>query len=85
MVIIIKKKTSQISNPIFILQIQGQINIAKAQYCYLIVYINDETPLFVEKIEKDLELWEWMLPILKDFYFEHMLPELAKKRLKSNF
>jgi hypothetical protein len=37
--------------------------------------------IFIERIFKDKDLWERkMVPKLKDFYFSHMLPELAVPR-----
>lgn len=63
-------------------QIQGQLNVTGRQFCYFVVYINDNVELFVEKIEKDNDLWEsYMLPKLVRFYRECVAREIITKRI----
>lgn len=61
------------------------MNITKFNECFLIVYVNDNIPIFVEKIVRDKKLWyENMLPILKQFYKECIAPEIVRGNLKKN-
>ncbi|CAG9765790.1 unnamed protein product [Ceutorhynchus assimilis] len=58
-------------------QVQGQLAIANAKICYFIVW----TPLgiAVEEIEQD-DFWtNVMLPKLKSFYLDQMLPEIVEE------
>ncbi|XP_060589163.1 uncharacterized protein LOC132744460 [Ruditapes philippinarum] len=62
-------------------QIQGQLNILDYDWCDLVVRRINPNDIFIERIFKDKDLWERkMVPKLKDFYFSHMLPELAVPR-----
>lgn len=63
-------------------QIQGQLNVTGRQFCYFVVYVNDNVELFIEKIEKDEDLWEsFMLPKLSRFYRECIAREIVTKRI----
>ncbi|XP_072389723.1 uncharacterized protein [Diabrotica undecimpunctata] len=55
-------------------QVQGQLAIAQKKYCYFIVW----TPMgfIVDKIEAKPEFWKQILPKLKNFYIENMLPRI---------
>ncbi|CAG9762672.1 unnamed protein product [Ceutorhynchus assimilis] len=60
-------------------QIQGQLHITKRKYCNFLVW----TPLgfLVQKIERDDLFWEEkMEPLLKQFYFKCLLPEIIDPR-----
>ncbi|KAF5274797.1 hypothetical protein FQR65_LT00380 [Abscondita terminalis] len=62
-------------------QVQGQLNVSNKNYCYFIVYVDDKTELFVEKINKDQQLWSnVMLPPLIKFYKENVVPEIIQRR-----
>nr|CAD7435528.1 unnamed protein product [Timema monikensis] len=36
-----------------VLKVQGQLHIAQVDKCYLVVLIDEKTPLFIEEIKKD--------------------------------
>ncbi|KAK5640569.1 hypothetical protein RI129_011380 [Pyrocoelia pectoralis] len=57
-------------------QVQGQLAITGANYCYFVVW----TPsgLIVDKIEKNISFWENNVPKLKDFYLNVMAREILK-------
>lgn len=60
-------------------QVQGQIHISDRKYCIFVLW----TPLgvYTENIPKDEELWiKYMLPKLKNFYFDCLLPEIVDPR-----
>ncbi|KAI4456610.1 exonuclease phage-type/recb c-terminal domain-containing protein [Holotrichia oblita] len=64
-------------------QIQGQLNICNKNYCYFVVYVNDEEPLFIERIERNRMLWKnVMVPKLQMFYKNFVLPEIINKKAK---
>lgn len=64
------------------LQIQGQLNISKRDYCYFIVYVDDKTDLFIEKIYRDIVVWDTkMVPKLIKFYKENVAPEIVRRRV----
>jgi hypothetical protein len=58
-------------------QVQGQLLITSRQFCYFIIW----TPkgMILEKIETDPDFHERMLPKLKPFYLEHLLPALIQR------
>ncbi|KAF2899578.1 hypothetical protein ILUMI_06598 [Ignelater luminosus] len=67
------------------LQIQGPLNITKREKCYLMVYVNDNIPIFVEEIRKDVLFSQHkMLPTLTNFYEQCIAPELVRGNLKYN-
>lgn len=67
-------------NHAYAFQIQGQLNITKRSVCYFVVWSPKQ--VIVTKIFRDKELWERkMLPKLKMFYFEALLPELIDSRV----
>lgn len=63
-------------------QIQGQLQITERKYCIFIVW----TPkgLAYEKIEKDNDFWNSVVPKLEEFYFKCILPEIIDPRLPRN-
>lgn len=62
-------------------QIQGQLHIANKNLCLFAVWTGDEFPLKVVKVFRDDAFWqEKMLPKLKTFYFNCILPELIDPR-----
>jgi len=60
-------------------QVQGQLAISNRKYCIFIAATNLDK--FVEKIYPDAELWDKMLPKLKRFYHECLLPEIIDPRI----
>ncbi|CAH1141268.1 unnamed protein product [Phyllotreta striolata] len=58
-------------------QVQGQLFVTGRTYCYFVIW----TPkgLLYEKILRDEQLWNKMLPKLEEFYFDHLLPALLKE------
>ncbi|XP_054265988.1 uncharacterized protein LOC128988593 [Macrosteles quadrilineatus] len=65
----------------YFFQIQGQLNVTGRKWCDLIVYTAIKQ-LFIERIYIDSELWrQVMLPKLKRFYMDCMLPEIADSRI----
>lgn len=61
-------------------QIQGQLAIANREFCDLVVYADKD--MHIERIPRDVATWEGvMLPKLKQFYLECLLPELANPRV----
>ncbi|KAF5278270.1 hypothetical protein FQR65_LT15704 [Abscondita terminalis] len=68
------------TNHSFYYQIQGQLNICRRNYCDFIIYSDND--FHIERINKDVRLWkDQMLPKLKQFYFELMLPEIVDGRI----
>lgn len=61
-------------NDKYYLQVQGQLFVTGRESCYFVIW----TPhgIIYEKIYRDEACWERMLPKLKEFYFEHMLPKI---------
>lgn len=62
-------------------QIQGQLEIADKEYCYLVTW----TPagIIYIKIQRDREFFQnEMLPKLLSFYFNALLPEIVDSRKK---
>lgn len=56
-------------------QVQGQLNITQRKYCIIVFWT--KKGLKTEQIFKDDTFWnEEMLPRLKKFYFNYLLPEL---------
>ncbi|XP_072375400.1 uncharacterized protein [Diabrotica undecimpunctata] len=69
-------------NHYYMYQIQGQLNIARKDYCYFVVYVNDTEPLFIEKIERDEELWARMIEKLNSFFYKCFLPKMVDRNKK---
>lgn len=74
-------------------QIQGQLHISGREYCIFAVWtgladqqFQDKADLgkflYTENIWYDPEFFNKMLPILKEFYFEWLLPEIVDSRYK---
>ncbi|XP_063234908.1 uncharacterized protein LOC134537900 isoform X3 [Bacillus rossius redtenbacheri] len=62
-------------------QVQGQLNISGRRYCDFVVLT--ENDFFVERIEKDENLWmNVMMPKLQKFYINCVLPEIVDSRIK---
>lgn len=60
-------------------QVQGQMGVTRTQWCDFVVFVGDNTPLFVERIEADRKLWtSTILPTLQQFYTAHALPYLRR-------
>ena len=59
-------------------QAQGQLSVAEVQWCDFVVW----TPsgMEIQRIYRDTDFWNDILPILSRFYFEHMLPCLVAER-----
>ena len=67
----------------FYYHIQAQLNITKRQFCYFVVQSCNDQPQHIEKIEIDKSFWSnVMLPKLKNFYMNCMLPEIIDSRIK---
>ena len=65
----------------FYFQIQAQLAICNKNWCDLIVRCTNPYGIHIERITRDKHLWENdMLPKLKWFYYEALLPELAMPR-----
>lgn len=66
-------------------QIQGQLNICEREYCLFAIWTSPTSPLYVEKIYRDINLWnEKMVPKLTKFYAEFLLPEILDSRVARN-
>lgn len=64
-------------------QVQGQMNITGRSFCDFVVLT--EKDFFTERIFRDLNLWtNSMLPKLRTFYLQCMLPEIVDSRIKRN-
>lgn len=64
-------------------QVQGQLHITQRQMCYFVVFINVETPLFIERIYQDDSFWnDSMINKLATFYNKCILPEIIRGNLK---
>ncbi|XP_039290407.1 uncharacterized protein LOC111056373 [Nilaparvata lugens] len=61
-------------------QVQGQLNITNRQWCDFVVFTR-KGELFVERIERDQCFWRKVLPKLKKFYLECIVPEIVDSRL----
>lgn len=58
-------------------QIQGQLNVTGASKCYFIIFTKKW--MSVEEIDRDSDFWrEKMIPQLKKFYEEALLPEIVQ-------
>ncbi|XP_071652583.1 uncharacterized protein [Temnothorax longispinosus] len=67
----------------FFYQVQGQLNITQREYCIFAVW----TPksMKIVRVNRDNAFWETnMLPLLKRFYHDSMLPEILDSRHKRN-
>ena len=60
-------------------QIQGQLAIARLTHCNLIIYTLKG--ILVVPVQFDEELWERMVGKLKNFFLEHMVPELLSGKI----
>lgn len=58
-------------NHSYFYQIQGQLRIARKEFCYFVVFTHSD--LHVEKIYYDPAFFERMLPLLRQFYESHYL------------
>ncbi len=60
----------------YFFQILGQLAIAQCQWCDFVVWTKND--LFVERIFFDSQKWQTCFPVLNDFYFQFLIPELSK-------
>ncbi|KAJ8298756.1 hypothetical protein KUTeg_022816, partial [Tegillarca granosa] len=68
-------------NHIYYYQVQGQLNISNYPWADFVVRTMNPYQLHTERINIDRTLWKnTMLPKLKAFYFNAILPELAAPR-----
>lgn len=66
-------------NSSYYYQIQGQLNICKVRYATLVLFCDFDTEFIT--VERDIDFWcIKMLPKLKRFYLECVLPEIADPR-----
>ncbi|XP_063222723.1 uncharacterized protein LOC134531105 isoform X1 [Bacillus rossius redtenbacheri] len=71
--IILDKKSS------YYYQLQGQLNICRVRYATLVLFCDFDTEFI--SVERDVNFWSnEMLPKLKRFYLECVLPEIADPR-----
>lgn len=61
-------------------QVQGQIALCNAVYCDFVCWT--EKGLFIERIKRDEDLITTMLPQLKQFLLDYLLPELLTHNLQ---
>nr|XP_034320463.1 uncharacterized protein LOC105318911 [Crassostrea gigas] len=61
-------------------QCQGLMNICGTEWIDFVVRTLNPYHLFIERIYRNEDLWNIMLPKLKDFYHTSLLPELASPR-----
>ena len=61
----------------YYIQIQGQLSIADKDFCDFVIW----TPkcLIVERIYRDINLWEKMEKKLTEFFVQHVLPEIMTR------
>ncbi|KAJ8307597.1 hypothetical protein KUTeg_014851 [Tegillarca granosa] len=64
-------------------QIQGQLNVLKLPWLDFVVSTLNPYQLHVERIVRDENLWNKMVPKLSAFYHKALLPELAAPRLNT--
>ncbi|KAJ8299479.1 hypothetical protein KUTeg_023539, partial [Tegillarca granosa] len=64
-------------------QIQGQLNVSKLPWLDFVVRTLNPYQLHVERIVRDENLWNKMVPKLSAFYHKALLPELAAPRLST--
>lgn len=68
------------ANHSYMYQVQGILNITGRQLCYFVVW--SPLSMVVQSIEKDVLFWEdKMLPKLKKFYYNCLLPEIIDPRV----
>lgn len=71
------------TNSNYYYQIQGQLEVTNRDFCLFCVWIPND--FVIQKIERNPEFWnDKMLPKLKKFYFDHLLPELIDSRYNRN-
>jgi hypothetical protein len=61
-------------------QVHGLLNVCKMPWLDFVVRRTNPHQMHVERIHRDIVLWERMLPKLKAFYVKCLLPELASPR-----
>ena len=60
---------------------QGQINLARVDYCDFLVWTNEG--IHIERISKDKQYFESLTTKLTSYFVNIVLPELLTNRLKS--
>lgn len=73
-------KLSLKENHDYYYQCQGLMNICGTEWIDFVVCTLNPYHLFIERIYRNEDLWNIMLPKLKDFYHTSLLPELASPR-----
>lgn len=67
----------------FYYQIQGQLNVCGFQWCDLVLRSAVQGDIFILRLHRDVKFWDSvMLPKLKSFYFNCLLPEITSPRYK---
>ncbi|KAM3914026.1 uncharacterized protein RB166_019203 [Leptodactylus fuscus] len=65
-------------------QVQGQLFLTRAKFCFFVVFIHDEVTY--SKIYPDTKFWEEALkPKLDSFYIKYVLPEILTRRLDTDY
>lgn len=63
------------------LQIQGELHISQRRECFCVLFTNKDPFIMVKIVEKEDAFWDTqMLPKLKQFYMECVLPEIVDSR-----
>lgn len=65
-------------NHVYWHQVQGQMYLAKRNYCYFVVWTNNWCVII--EIKKDPS-WEENLTRLREFYFKHLFPKIVEGEL----
>ena len=63
-------------------QIQHQMHVAGRSWDDLVVKGSLSTELFIQRVAFDASFWATVFPKLELFFQQHMLPELAFRRIK---
>jgi len=61
-------------------QIQGQLNILNKPWCDFVLRRTNPYDIHVERIYRNKQVWQEMVPKLSAFYYKFLLPELSHPR-----
>lgn len=78
-----EEKTMQLKrNHHYYFQVQGQLNIARRDFCYFVVFVGETVKPHCEIIKRDNVLWNnEMVPKLLQFHRECLSQEIIRKRI----
>lgn len=76
------RKLNLKSNHNYYYQVQGQLHITGREFCFFVLW--SPKGLLYQKIKKDDTFWEKMEPLLEQFYYQCLLPEIIDGRIPRN-